>query len=320
MALVTIDDVRAAATRISGHVVRTPLLYSDRLSDELGLRIIIKPENLQNTGSFKVRGALNTLLTWQENDTLPEGVVGFSAGNHAAAVAFAGQRLGVKVIVAMPHNAVESKVRNVRRYGGEIVPTDDLIGTCAELAERHGFPALLPFNLPEVIAGQGTTGIEIAEDLPAADAVLVPVGGGGLISGIGAAMKGLGSTTRVIGVEPEISNALGLALEHKEVRDLGAVMATIADGLAAPRAGEHTLENASQYVDEMAVVSEDAISAAWADMVDATKLVLEPAAVVGLAALRTEAVKLPPGSTVVLVASGGNADLVKLAQLPRSRV
>lgn len=318
MALVTIGDVRRAATRISEHVVRTPLIPCARLSDELGLRVLIKPENLQNTASFKVRGALNTMLTWQENGTLPEGVVGYSAGNHAAAVAYAGQRLGVKVIIAMPSNAVESKVINVRRYGGEIVFTDDLLGTCEELAARHGFPALLPFNLPEVIAGQGTVGLEIAQDLPGANAVLVPVGGGGLISGIGAAVTALSPATRVVGVEPEISNALALALRHGEVRNLNPVRPTLADGLAAPRAGEHTLENALRYVDEMAAVSEDAITAAWADMADATKLIVEPAAVVGLAALQTGAVTFPPGSTIVLVASGGNADLVKLAQVPRS--
>ncbi|AEF42645.1 threonine ammonia-lyase [Hoyosella subflava] len=314
MTLVTVDDVRGAATRIASDVIRTPLLPCARLSDELGLRVLIKPESLQNTGSFKVRGALNTLLTWKENGTLPEGVVGFSAGNHAAAVAFAGQRLGVKAIIAMPHDAVESKVINVRRYGGEIVPTDDLLGTTEELAAQYGYPALLPFNLPEVIAGQGTVGLEIAEDAQDAAAVIVPVGGGGLISGIGAAVTALAPSMRVIGVEPEVSNALSLAMTHGEVRELPRAARTIADGLAAPRAGNHTLENALAYVDEMAVVSENAIGEAWADLADSAKLIVEPAAAVGLAALRSGAVSLPAGSTVVLVVSGGNADLVKLAQ------
>lgn len=244
MELVTVDDVRTAAKRIDGLVVRTPLLECEQLSTELGCRVLIKAESLQHTGSFKPRGVLNTMLSWQERGELPEGVVGFSAGNHAAALAYAGNRLGVRAVVSMPTDANPSKVDNVRRYGGQIVPSDDLMGTCAELGERYGWLALYPFDMPEVIAGQGTVGLEICADEPEPDLVLVPVGGGGLIAGIATAVKASSPSTVVIGVEPSESNALGQAMRAGEVVRLPAGQRTVADGLAAPFAGVHTLAQA----------------------------------------------------------------------------
>lgn len=312
MSLVSVEDIRAAAERIDGLVVRTPLLECEQLSRELGCRLLIKPENLQHTGSFKPRGALNTMLSWRSEGRLGEVAVSFSAGNHAAAVAYAGQQLGVRAVVAMPRDAISSKVANVRRYGGEIVPTDDLMGTCSELAERYGCPPLYPFDLPEIIAGQGTAGLEICADEPAPDLVIVPVGGGGLIGGIATAVKALAPESRVIGVESEVSNALGAALAAGEVVRLASAP-TIADGLAAPFAGTCTLAQAQAYVDDMVTVPEHAIAEAWPAMVAATRLLLEPSAAVGLAAVRTGAIEVPEGGTVVLVASGGNADLGKLS-------
>lgn len=312
MHLVTIDDVREAAARIDGLVVRTPLLECARLSEDLGCRILIKAENLQHTGSFKPRGALNTLLSWRDQGRLPRTVVGFSAGNHAAAVAYAGRRLGVRVVVSMPTRAVASKVANVRRYGGEIVPTDDLMGTCAELAARYRCPALYPFDMPEIIAGQGTVGLEIcAEAVP--DFVVVPVGGGGLIGGIAAAVKAASPNTRVLGVEPAVSNALGRALRAGKVVEVPGAAGTLADGLAAPFAGEHTLAQAQAYVDDVVEVSEADIASSWPALVDASKLLLEPSAAVGLAAVRSGAIEVGAGATVVFVASGGNVDLDALA-------
>lgn len=310
MELVTVDDVRTAAKRIDGLVVRTPLLECEQLSTELGCRVLIKAESLQHTGSFKPRGVLNTMLSWQERGELPEGVVGFSAGNHAAALAYAGNRLGVRAVVSMPTDANPSKVDNVRRYGGQIVPSDDLMGTCAELGERYGWPALYPFDMPEVIAGQGTVGLEICADEPEPDLVLVPVGGGGLIAGIATAVKASSPSTVVIGVEPSESNALGQAMRAGEVVRLPAGQRTVADGLAAPFAGVHTLAQARAYVDQLCEVSEHDIEESWPLMVRASRLVLEPSAAVGLAALRSGAVEVPRGGVVVLVASGGNTDAV----------
>ncbi|MPY77777.1 MAG: pyridoxal-phosphate dependent enzyme [Actinophytocola sp.] len=306
MGLVDSDDIAAAAVRIEPYVLRTPLLDSERLSDELGCRVLVKAENLQHTGSFKPRGACNALLSWREQGELPERVVSFSAGNHAAAVAFAGRQLGVTVTVSMPESAQESKVDNVRHYGGEVVPTTDLMGTCEELARKYDCPALYPFDLPEVMAGQGTIGREILADVEP-DLVLVPVGGGGLVGGIATAIKAAAPDCRVVGVEPALSNAVEQALAAGEVVRLPHGVPTIADGLAAPFAGEHTLAQVRRYVDDVVSVAEDDIAAAWPDMITATKLLLEPSAVVGLAALRAGAVTAPRGGTVVLVASGGNA-------------
>lgn len=311
MSLVTNEEITAAARRIDGLVVRTPLLECERLSSEFGCRVLIKPENLQHTGSFKPRGALNTLLSWRESGQLPDRVVSFSAGNHAA-VAYAGRKLGVRAVVSMPTNALPSKVDNVHRYGGEIVPTDDLMGTCAELADRYGCPKLYPFDMPEIIAGQGTVGAEICADEPEPDIVLVPVGGGGLISGIATAVKSAAPRARVIGVESEASDAMGSAWRAGEVVRLAGSAQTIADGLAAPFAGEHTLAQAKAHVDDMVTVPERSIAEAWPELISATKLVLEPSAVVGLAALRTGAVAVRPDVVVVLAASGGNADLSAL--------
>lgn len=308
--LLTVADVERAAERIRPLLPRTPLLQSEELSEEFGARVLVKAESLQITGSFKPRGVLNTLLSWREAGRLPEGVVGFSAGNHAAALAYAGRRLGVRSVVSMPVAARRSKVLNVRRYGGEIVYSDDLMGTCAELGERYGWPALYPFDLNEVMAGQGTIWLEIAEEVPEPDLVLVPVGGGGLIGGISTAAKVLSPGTRVVGVEPAESNALGRAMRAGHVVTLPPGCTTIADGLAAPFAGKRPLAQAQRYVDQVCEVSEEEIQRAWRDMVHATKLVLEASAVVGLAALRSGAVRVPEGGTVVLVATGGNADEV----------
>ncbi|MPY98898.1 MAG: pyridoxal-phosphate dependent enzyme [Actinophytocola sp.] len=307
MELVSSDDIAAAARRIEPYVLRTPLLHTERLSDELGCRVLVKAENLQHTGSFKPRGACNTLLSWQEQGELPERVVTFSAGNHAAAVAYAGRHLGVTVTVSMPESAQQAKVDNVRRYGGEIVLTDDLRGTCDRLAREYDCPALYPFDLPAVIAGQGTVGREICADLLEPDLVLVPVGGGGLVGGIATAIADAAPDCRVVGVEPALSNAVEQALAAHEVVRLPRGAPTIADGLAAPFAGEHTLAQIRRYVDDVVSVGERDIETAWRDMITATRLLLEPSAVVGLAALRAGAVPVPEGGTVVLVASGGNA-------------
>lgn len=313
MGLVTIEDIIDAAARVDGLVFHTPLLECAELGEDLGCRVLIKPENLQHTGSFKPRGALNTLLSWREQNRLPEGVVSFSAGNHAAAVAYAGRRLGVRAVVSMPRDAIESKVRNVRRHGGEVVLTDDLMGTCAELGSKLGYPALYPFDMPEIIAGQGTVGLEICADADP-DLVLVPVGGGGLISGIATAVKARSAHARVVGVEPSISAALGKSMRAGKVVSVPRDEPTLADGLAAPFAGEHTLAQALVYVDDMLEVSEEAIREAWTVMMEETKLLLEPSAAVGLAALRCGAISVRPDETVVLVASGGNVDLAALGR------
>ncbi|GIH20752.1 threonine ammonia-lyase [Rugosimonospora africana] len=315
MRLASNDDIAAAARRLDGRIVPTPLLASPRLSQTLGLPVSLKAENLQHTGSFKVRGVLNALLSRQERGDLPRGVTTFSAGNHAAATAFAANALGLPSVVCMPHGAVVTKVEAVRRYGGDIVFTDDLLGTCQEIARDRGYELLHPFDDPDVIAGQGTVGAELVRDAPDVGLVLVPVGGGGLISGVAAAVKATLPGARVIGVEPVTANAMSHALRTGTPAPLPHRPVSIADGLAAPFAGEHTLAHVHKFVDDVVELPEEAILPAWWELLDASKLLVEPSAAVGLAALRSNLVDVRPGTPTVLVLSGGNVAPAGLARL-----
>ncbi|MFC4145904.1 threonine/serine dehydratase [Micromonospora mangrovi] len=314
MRLVTGDDITAAEKRLDGRVVRTPLLDAPVLGEALGLRVAVKAENLQHTGSFKARGATNALLARAEREGMPAGLVAFSAGNHAIAVAFVGRTFGLPTVVCMPPGAVPAKVAEVRRLGAEPVFTDDLLATARSLAAERGWHLLPPFDDPDVIAGQATVGRELLADGPVPAVVLVPVGGGGLISGIAAAVKEASPATRVVGVEPDGANAMSHALRTgtptPPVRPV-----SVADGLAAPFAGRHTLAHVRALVDEVVEVPEAAILPAWSDLIHATKLLVEPAAAVSLAALRAGLVELPSGGRAVLVLSGGNVDPSRLATL-----
>ncbi|WP_176730811.1 threonine ammonia-lyase [Micromonospora mirobrigensis] len=314
MRLVTEDEITAAQRRLAGRVVHTPLLPCPRLGDDLGLPLAVKAENLQHTGSFKTRGALNALLALAERDAPPAGLVAFSAGNHAAAVAYAGHAFGLPTVVCMPTWAVSTKVATVRRYGAEVLLTDELVATARALAAERGWHLLEPFDHPDVIAGAATVGREILADGPPPDLVLVPVGGGGLISGVAAALRSTSPRTRVVGVEPAGANVVSYAL-----RTAGGVPpqrpSSVADGLAAPFAGQHTLAHVRALVDAVVEVPEESILPAWAELLDATKLLVEPSAAVGLAALRAGLVETSPHGRTVLVLSGGNVAPATLATL-----
>ncbi|GLZ33402.1 threonine ammonia-lyase [Lentzea sp. NBRC 105346] len=286
--MIGLREIQTAAQRIEPYVRRTPLLECA----ELG--VTVKAENLQPTGSFKVRGVFNALLCHEE---LPRGVATFSAGNAGAAVAYAAKRLGIPSIVVMRPGSVPEKVAAIRSHGGEIVFTEDLFGTCSALCEERGFALLHPFDDLDLIAGHGTIGLEIG----AADLVVVPVGGGGLISGIAAAMPG----TRVVGVEPATANNMTYALAAGRPDPLPHKPVSIADGLTPPFSGEHTLEHVRALVADVVEVSEQSIRDAWWPLMRATRLLLEPSAVVGLAALRDGLIE--PGERTVLVLSGGNS-------------
>jgi threonine dehydratase len=317
MQLVNADILAAAAGRLDGRLTRTPLLDSERLSAELGARLLLKAENLQRTGSFKVRGMLNAMLARAAGGRLPAGVTTFSAGNAAAATAYAAQLLGIPAVVCMPPAAVTAKVEAVRRYGGEIIFTEQLVAEWDRVGAERGYLPLHPFDDIDVIAGQGTVGVEIMADRDDVDLLLVPVGGGGLISGVSAAVRAAapGRAVRVVGVEPATANAMTHALSVGEPAPPPVRPSSIADGLAAPFAGEHTLAHVQAYVDEVVLVSEEEITDAWWALMDATKLLVEPSAAVGLAALRAGKVAVPGGGTVVLVLSGGNAGRASLAKL-----
>jgi threonine ammonia-lyase medium form len=312
--LVQLDEILAAQRFLSGKVHRTPLMGSSYLGDQAGVRLHFKLELFQKTGSFKPRGVLNKLHHLDEHDR-QKGVITLSAGNHAQALAWAAKRIGIPATVVMPAGAVRSKIEATRAYGGEVILTeDDLLVTCLAIQKERDLTLVHPFDDPHIIAGQGTVGLEILEDAPEVDAVLVGVGGGGLISGIAAAIKARKPTVEVIGVEPEGASAITQSLQRGEPVRLDRV-STVADGLAAPFAGKHTLAHIQAHVDAMVTVSDEEIVGAMGLIMERCKVVAEPAAAASLAALLSGRVALPAGAAVVCVLSGGNVDRERLKAL-----
>jgi threonine dehydratase len=305
--LVSLDDVRAAARRIAGQVHRTPTLSSTSLAEMLGCRLAFKAELFQRTGSFKARGVLNRLLTLPA-EALARGLLTLSAGNHGAALAWAARVNRTRATVVMPATAVPSKIEAVRAYGGEPVLTSgNLLEGCRRLERERGMTLVHPFDDPMVIAGQGTVGLELMEQVPDADLVIVPVGGGGLIAGIAAAVKRLRPATRVVGVEPSGADVMSQSLALGRPTHLEGQQ-TIADGLAAPFAGDLTFAHVRALVDSMVRVEEGDIIAALRLILQRLKLAAEPAGAAALAAIMTGALTPERDMSVVCVLSGGNAD------------
>jgi threonine dehydratase len=311
----SIAEIRAAAAIIAGRVHRTPLLSSRSLSERFGSRVYLKAECFQKTGSFKVRGVFNRLhhLTPDER---ARGLIGISAGNHAQALAYAAAVEGVRCTVVMPAHASETKVQASRGYGADVVLHGNVFEAFEKMealrAERR-LTLVHPYDDPHVIAGQGTVGIEIVEDLGDVDVVLVPIGGGGLMSGIAAAIKALRPTARVIGIEPEGAPAMQRALAAGAPVRLEQIN-TIADGLSAPIAGPNTLAHVQAFVDEVVLVTDDALRTSVSYVLERCKILLEPAGAAGIAALLSSVVKTRPTDRVVCVASGGNFDLKRLKE------
>jgi threonine dehydratase len=307
-------DIRKARARIEGLVHVTPVIPSTSLGDELGVRLHLKAELFQKTGSFKPRGVFNKLLSMDRAD-LSRGLVSLSAGNHAAALAYGATSVGAKATIVMPATALKSKVDATRRYGGEVVQTEgSLLDACLALQQERHLTLVHPFDDLAVMAGQGTVGLEILEQVPDLDVVVVPVGGGGLISGIGAAVKRGKPSVRVVGVEPEGADAMSRSLEQGAPAHLDKVD-TIADGLAPPFAGEHTFAHVQRFVDEMVRVTDEEILEALRLLIERSKLATEPSGAAGLAALISSKASVTPGSTVVCVISGGNIGPDHLKQL-----
>jgi len=309
MNLVSVQDVEDAARRLHDIAWETPVVPCDTLKDHPGWKILVKAENLQNTGSFKVRGAANALLARQERNEKIRSLVTYSAGNHGAGAAYAGSRLGIEVTVCMPTWSVPAKVDAVRRYGGSVIFTDDLLNKTRTLAAEADAAMLHPFDDRDVIAGQGTIALELLRQVPNPDAVVIPVGGGGLISGLGTVLAKLSPDTQIIGVEPMDASSMTHALAVGAPASLPIPVRSVADGLTAPAAGEITFEHARRYIDQMIQVSEQEIMDAWSLMLSATRLFVEPSAATTLAALRSGRLELPDRATVVLIATGGNAAL-----------
>lgn len=309
--LVDLEDIQAAHEVVADRVHRTPVISSTYLSSETDLDLKFKAELFQKTGSFKPRGVLNKLHHLGP-EKRGKGVITVSAGNHGQALAWGARQVGVDSTIVMPVDAVRSKVQATRQYGGEVVLTErGLLETMEEIRAERGLTLVHPFDDPRIIAGQGTVGLEIMDDIPDVEAVVVGVGGGGLISGIASAIKGHTSGVKVFGVEPEGASAMSQSLARNEVVHLDSVD-TVADGLAPPFAGEHTLAHVQARVDEVVIVTDGEILDAMRLILERCKVLAEPAAAAPLAALLTGKIHLPSGARTVCVLSGGNIDSERL--------
>ncbi|HET8679836.1 MAG TPA: threonine/serine dehydratase [bacterium] len=311
---ITLDAIREARARIADRVHRTPVFSSQTLATMLGARVFLKAENLQKTGSFKPRGATNAVRLLGP-EARARGIVTISAGNHAQAVAYAAAPEGLRCVVVMPTSAVPGKVAACRAFGAEVVlhgaTSHEAFAHFEELQRREGLIPVHPFDDPNVIAGAGTVGLEIHEDVPDASLVVVPIGGGGLIGGIASALRGLGSKARIVGVEPAGSNAMRAALDAGHPVALERI-SSIADGLGAPAVSARTLDLARRLVDDVVTVPDRDIAAAVRLLLERAKLLVEPAGAAGLAALLGS--HLRGAGSIVIVLSGGNADLHRLKE------
>jgi threonine dehydratase len=307
---VSASDVEDAARLIAGKVRETPVLPAGELSRRVGAPVVLKAENLQLTGSFKARGATN-MIGRLPAEALRAGVVAASAGNHAQAVACAARDVGARAVLVMPEQAPVSKVAAVRQYGGEVRlhggNYDDAHAEAARLVEAEGLTAVHAFDQAEVVAGQGTVGLEIARQAPDVKLVVVPLGGGGLASGVGVAVTEWLPGARVVGVQAEACAPYIDSLAAH--RPIGARSAnTICDGIAVKRPGDFTLPLVERYVDEVVTVSDDEVAEAMVMLLERTKQVVEGAGAVAVAALMQGRIAPPADGQVCAVLSGGNVD------------
>ena len=314
VARTTIADVYRASKQLEGVARKTRLIHSDYFSELSGNDVYLKPENLQHTGAFKLRGAYNKIsqLTEEEKE---KGVITASAGNHAQGVAYAAKKLGVKAVICMPATTPLLKVEATKALGAEVVlhgdGFDDAYAYSLELQKQHGYVYIHPFNDLQVLLGQGTTALEIIDALKDVDAILCPIGGGGFASGVALATKLVNPNVKVIGVEPENAACMKAALEADKVVTLASAD-TVADGCAVKTAGTLTFEFCKKYLDDIITVSEIDIMNALLSLIEKHKLVAEGAGVLSLAALA----KLPfQGKKVVSIISGGNIDISTISAL-----
>lgn len=315
--LVSLQDLQAAANGLRGVAVRTPLLLSDALTERTGAAVWLKPEMLQRGGAFKFRGAY-TYLARLSPEARGRGVIAPSSGNHAQAVAYAARLFGVPATVVMPTTVTAAKRNGAERLGARVLlagtTTKDRMDRALELVAAEGLTLVPPYDDPTIIAGQGTAGLELVEDLPDVTTVLVPVGGGGLSAGVATAVKRLQPAVRVVGVEPSGAAKLTAArragepvlLPHTE---------SIADGLLAVRIGSANFAHHQAFLDQVVTVEDRDVVAAVRHLLDRAKLVAEPSGAITVAALLSGAVQLTAGERAVCVLSGGNIEWDGLAQL-----
>jgi len=313
--LVALTKIQAAQERIKGVAVNTPFSYAPYLSEEAGCNVFLKKENLQITGAFKLRGAYNKIATLSEAQRAA-GVVAASAGNHAQGVAYSAAAFDTKAVIVMPESTPLTKIDGVKHYGAEVILAgtnyDEAYAYAREYGEKNHLTFVHPFEDEEVMAGQGTVALEILDKCETLDAVLIPVGGGGLIGGMASAIKALSPSTKVIGVSAKGAPAFRNSYELKKAVDTTSVR-TIADGIAVRDTSPVTLETALECVDEMIGVDDEEIASAILYLLEKQKLVVEGAGAVGVAALLHHKLEHLKGKNVAVVLSGGNMDVTLLS-------
>jgi threonine dehydratase len=314
--LVGLTEIEAASRRLAGVAIVTPLLPADAISEAVEAQVRVKCESLQRAGSFKIRGAYN-FVSQLSDEQVSEGIITYSSGNHAQAVALAGKLRDLRVVVVMPTTAPKVKRDGAQRLGAEVVfegtTSVERKARAEAISEQEGLVIVPPFDHRHIIAGQGTVGLEIAKEWPDVDLVLVPIGGGGLASGVAAAVKRMQPRARVVGVEPEGAASMRRALDNGSPQLLDHID-TIADGLAPVIAGELTFEHARDLLDDVVTVTDDSIRRATALLVGRHKLVVEYSGAATTAALLSGRVRAE-GSRVAAIISGGNLDPTLLAEL-----
>jgi threonine dehydratase len=323
LTLVSVNEIREAAGRIASIAVRTPLVrspFAGVAGRGTGREIWLKAESLQPIGAFKIRGAANKILQLTAEE-ISRGVITYSSGNHAQGVAYAAREVGAKAVIVMPSNAPAIKRAATLALGAEIVDvgiaSSERLARAEELVRQHGYAVVPPYDDEQIIAGQGTCGLEIVQDIPDVDLVLAPVSGGGLLGGVAAAVKQSSPRAKVFGVEPELAGDTAESFRTGRIVTWPAelVSRTMADGLRTQSVGERNFAHIQAFVDGIVIVSEAEIRAAMRAIVSTARLVPEPSGAVGAAALLFHSQELPEYRKAVAIVSGGNVDPVLLAEV-----
>lgn len=307
--MITLKEIQEARQRIQNVVYETPLLQSEQLSNLCGNQLFLKAEHLQKTGSFKIRGASNMVIHAIENGA--QHVTTASSGNHGQAVAYVAKKYGVPSTIVVPENASQCKINAIIGYGGQVekcgTTSGERLPRAQQIADEQSGIYIPPYDDPLIMAGQGTVGLEILQQLHHIDAIIVPIGGGGLISGILTAVKETNPAIQIIGVEPELANDTYLSLQNQKITTIPATN-TIADGLRTNQPGDLTFPVLTKYLDDLVLVSEDEIRMAFSFVMERTKQLIEPSSATTVAAVLYNKLNMQ-GKNIVTLISGGNVDL-----------